>query len=137
MLVVSCTPQKRLTRLLKKHPELAVTTIDTLSIDTFIRVPSKKTNLVIPTQINDSVVFNQDGFKVTLYPIGKTDTIKKLNQLGLKIETKADSVQFKKKLPYERQVITPVVEEKHYYLEIIIAFAILLLMLILIIAIKK
>ena len=83
-LVISCTPQRRLERLLRKHPEL--TSIDSITIHDTIRVIVPEVHLdtvVTLQQLYDTVYLEQEQLKVKVwmdryhkvYIQGKCDTV--------------------------------------------------------------
>jgi len=59
-LLFSCSPQKRLHRLVKKHPEL--TRVDTIKIQDTIIVPGIKTDTVFSSSLlNDTVTITKEN----------------------------------------------------------------------------
>lgn len=83
-LVISCTPQRRLERLLRKHPEL--TSIDSITIHDTIRVivPEVRVDTIVTLeQLLDTVYLEQEQLKVKVwmdkyhkvYIQGKCDTV--------------------------------------------------------------
>jgi hypothetical protein len=83
-LIISCTPQRRLERLLRKHPEL--TSIDSITIHDTIRVTVPEVHLdtiVTLQQLYDTVYLEQEQLKVKVwmdryykvYIQGKCDTV--------------------------------------------------------------
>jgi hypothetical protein len=83
-LVISCTPQRRLERLLRKHPEL--TSIDSIIIHDTIRVivPEVRVDTIVTLeQLYDTVYLEQEQLKVKVwmdkyhkvYIQGKCDTV--------------------------------------------------------------
>jgi hypothetical protein len=83
-LVISCTPQRRLERLLRKYPEL--TSIDSITIHDTIRVIVPEVHLdtvVTLQQLYDTVYLEQEQLKVKVwmdrynkvYIQGKCDTV--------------------------------------------------------------
>ena len=83
-LIISCTPQRRLERLLRKHPEL--TSIDSMTIHDTIRVIVPEVHLdtiVTLQQLYDTVYLEQEQLKVKVwmdrynkvYIQGKCDTV--------------------------------------------------------------
>jgi len=84
VLLISCTPQRRLERLLRKHPEL--TSIDSITIHDTIRVIVPEVHLdtvVTLQQLYDTVYLEQEQLKVKVwmdryhkvYIQGKCDTV--------------------------------------------------------------
>lgn len=84
ILLISCTPQRRLERLLRKHPEL--TSIDSITIHDTIRVIVPEVHLdtvVTLQQLYDTVYLEQEQLKVKVwmdrynkvYIQGKCDTV--------------------------------------------------------------
>ena len=83
-LIISCTPQRRLERLLRKHPEL--TSIDSITIHDTIRVTVPEVHLdtvVTLQQLYDTVYLEQEQLKIKVwmdryhkvYIQGKCDTV--------------------------------------------------------------
>lgn len=83
-LIISCTPQRRLERLLRKHPEL--TSIDSIIIHDTIRVivPEVRVDTIVTLeQLYDTVYLEQEQLKVKVwmdkyhkvYIQGKCDTV--------------------------------------------------------------
>ena len=83
-LIISCTPQRRLERLLRKHPEL--TSVDSITIHDTIRVIVPEVHLdtvVTLQQLYDTVYLEQEQLKVKVwmdrynkvYIQGKCDTV--------------------------------------------------------------
>ena len=83
-LIISCTPQRRLERLLRKHPEL--TSIDSITIHDTIRVivPEVRVDTIVTLeQLLDTVYLEQEQLKVKVwmdkyhkvYIQGKCDTV--------------------------------------------------------------
>jgi hypothetical protein len=75
MLLSSCSPQKRINRILRKHPELLVK--DTLHIRDTIMVNGSSTDTVFQTTITkDTVVLKENNLTIKYYNDGKTTYLK-------------------------------------------------------------
>lgn len=94
LLVVSCSPQKRLNRLIDKHPELVQK--DTINFKDTIIVPGPTANFNIPfTNFKDNIKFEEkNGIKI-FYKI-EHDTVK------INVEVAIDTVYINKKIPIEK-----------------------------------
>ncbi len=100
----SCSPQKRLNRLLKKHPELSVTK------DTTFRDTIWLNNTQIDTVFNssvDTVILKNDSIKITY--------IKVKDKIYLKGETILKPVIRERTVSIKSPVITKTVMREHWY----------------------
>ena len=108
-LIISCTPQRRLERLLRKHPEL--TSIDSITIHDTIRVTVPEVHLdtvVTLQQLYDTVYLEQEQLKVKVwmdryhkvYIQGKCDTVY-IN----KIVTRKIPIRIYEKTPLWKKII--------------------------------
>lgn len=108
-LIISCTPQRRLERLLRKHPEL--TSIDSITIHDTIRVIVPEVHLdtiVTLQQLYDTVYLEQEQLKVKVwmdryhkvYIQGKCDTVY-IN----KIVTRKIPIRIYEKTPLWKKII--------------------------------
>jgi len=112
-LVISCTPQRRLERLLRKHPEL--TSIDSITIHDTIRVIVPEVHLdtiVTLQQLYDTVYLEQEQLKVKVwmdryhkvYIQGRCDTVY-IN----KIVTRKIPIRIYEKTPLWKKIINWVI----------------------------
>ena len=108
-LIISCTPQRRLERLLRKHPEL--TSVDSITIHDTIRVIVPEVHLdtiVTLQQLYDTVYLEQEQLKVKVwmdryhkvYIQGKCDTVY-IN----KIVTRKIPIRIYEKVPLWKKII--------------------------------
>jgi len=92
-LAISCSPQKRLSRLVNHHPELKTT--DTLHIRDTIPIPMVQADTLLHIDsLFDTVLLTKDRLKVSVLRLRDT--------LYLQGECKADTVFLEKKIPVER-----------------------------------
>lgn len=71
LLLASCSPQKRLHRLVSKHPELS--RVDTIKIQDTVIVPSIKTDTVFSSSLlKDTVTITKEKLKIKLTEINDT-----------------------------------------------------------------
>jgi hypothetical protein len=96
ILLVSCTPQKRMNRLIKKFPHLTETKIDTIRlIDTFV-IQQYDTTLISNVIKQDCViVINNERIKISY----KYDTIKE--QIIHSVKLPNDTIYKEKIIPIE------------------------------------
>ena len=95
LLLVSCSPQKRLHRLVTKHPEL--TRIDTIKIQDSVFVPGTNVDTVFRSSLlHDTVTITQEKLQIKL--IEKNDTI------YLNAEVEPDTIIITKEIPIQRIV---------------------------------
>jgi len=96
ILLVACTPQKRMNRLIKKFPHLTETKIDTIRIiDTFV-VEQFDTTLINNVIKQDSVILiNNERVKISY----KYDTIKE--QIIHSVKLPNDTIYKEKIIPIE------------------------------------
>ena len=127
LLLASCSPQRRLHRLVKKHPEL--TKIDTIkTIDTVI-VPGPKVDTVFSSEVlKDTVTITKEKLQIKLVEVNDT--------IYLDAEVKPDTVIITKEIPIQK--IVHIEPEKWYitiwnkfkfWLFFILSFIVLLLVL--------
>ena len=89
LLLASCSPQKRLHRLVSKHPELS--RVDTIKIQDTVIVPSIKTDTVFSSSLlKDTVTITKEKLKIKLIEINDT--------IYLDAEVKPDTVFLLKRL---------------------------------------
>jgi len=93
ILLISCSPQKRLSRLIKHHPELKV--IDTLYIRDTIPIPRIQADTLLHIDsLFDTVTFKKDRLKVSVLRLQDT--------LYLQGKCEADTIFVDRKIPVER-----------------------------------
>ena len=127
LLLVSCSPQKRLHRLVSKHPEL--TRIDTIKIQDSVFVLGTNVDTVFRSSLlHDTVTITQEKLQIKL--IEKNDTI------YLNANVKPDTIIITKEIPVQK--IVHIEPEKWYitiwnkfkfWLFYIICFVVLILVL--------
>jgi len=95
LLLLSCSPQKRLHRLVTKHPEL--TRIDTIKIQDSVFVPGTNVDTVFRySLLHDTVSITQEKLQIKI--IEKNDTI----YLNAKVEP--DTIIITKEIPVQKIV---------------------------------
>jgi len=95
LLFASCSPQKRLHRLVKKHPEL--TQLDTIKIQDTVIVPGTNIDTVFSSSLlHDTVTITQEKLQIRLIEIN--DTI----YLNAKVEP--DTIIITKEIPVQKIV---------------------------------
>ena len=95
LLLASCSPQKRLHRLVTKHPEL--TRIDTIKIQDSVFVPGTNVDTVFRSSLlHDTVTITQGKLQIKLIEIN--DTI----YLNAKVEP--DTIIITKEIPVQKIV---------------------------------
>lgn len=95
LVLLSCTPQKQLHRLLKKHPHLAFN--DTILINDSIFFETLRTDTLFRwSLISDTVTIYKDKLKVQL--VKKNDTV------YLSGEYMGDTIIIERKIPVEKIV---------------------------------
>lgn len=97
VIVASCSPQKRLTRLINRHPELSRT--DTMTLRDTIRTRTIQADTVfLWSQLNrtDTVTLEKDRLKIQL--------IKKTDSLQIESKCEGDTIFFETKIPVEKVV---------------------------------
>ena len=103
LLLVSCSPQKRLHRLITKHPEL--TRIDTIKIQDSVFVPGTNVDTVFRSSLlHDTVTITQEKLQIKL--IEKNDTI------YLNANVEPDTIVITKEIPVQK--IVHIEPEKWY-----------------------
>lgn len=97
LLLASCSPQKRLHRLVSKHPELS--RVDTIKIQDTVIVPSIKTDTVFSSSLlKDTVTITKEKLKIKLTEINDT--------IYLNAEVEPDTVILTKDVLVDRIVNT-------------------------------
>jgi hypothetical protein len=92
----SCTPQKRLNRLIAFHPELKTT--DTIRIQDTTIIPATRIDTSFhESKLNDTVIINKEKLKLKLHCIHDT--------VYVEAEREADTVVIEKEVAVEKVVI--------------------------------
>ncbi|MEJ5266548.1 MAG: hypothetical protein WHW07_01910 [Bacteroidales bacterium] len=92
----SCTPQKRLSRLIALHPELKTT--DTIRIQDTTIIPATRIDTSFhESKLNDTVIIIKEKLKLKLHRIHDT--------IYVEAEREADTVVVKKEVVVERVVL--------------------------------
>lgn len=102
----SCSPEKRLSRLILKHPELL--TKDTLYIHDTIRLASHSIDTIIQNVIGDTITIQDSVMVIKYVNNGKT--------VYLKGTCKERNIIVEKKIPFEK-VVAVTKEVKPWYLK--------------------
>jgi len=93
LLISSCSPQKRLHRLVKKHPELS--RVDTIKIQDTVIVPGIKTDTVFSSSLlHDTVTITKENLQIKLIEINDT--------IYLNANVKADTVIIEREILVDR-----------------------------------
>ena len=95
LLLASCSPQKRLHRLVKKYPEL--TKVDTIKIQDTVIVPCIKTDTVFSSSLlHDTVTITKENLQIKLIEINDT--------IYLDAKVKPDTLIITREIPVQRIV---------------------------------
>ena len=101
--LLSCSPQKKLHRLLKKHPELLQT--DTIKINDSIFIPEIRIDTIFRySTLKDTIVITKEKLKIKILEVNDT--------VFLDASVKSDTVVLNKEIPVEKMVYT---EPKKWY----------------------
>jgi hypothetical protein len=126
LLLIACSPQKKLNRLINKYPYLVETKIDTIySIDTVIILDYDTTvvNNIIK-QRTDTVIYNEKVFLKYFY-----DTLRQ--EIIHEVECFGDTIIKEKIIPYKvEKVVYKELTWWQQYKHLILIFALLILALI-------
>jgi hypothetical protein len=125
-LLIACSPQKRLNRLINKHPELLETKIDTIVVRDTIIIENYDTTVLSKLIKSDStiVIDNSKVFLKYYY-----DTLRQ--EIHHQVECFGDTVFFYKEVPYKvEKVVFKELTWWQQYKHLIIIFALLILALI-------
>ena len=92
----SCSPQKRLNRLIKKHPELTEVSFDTIRINDTIYIQNYTHDTINEIRYHDTtiIVNNENTFARYYY-----DTLRQ--EIYHEIECKGDTVYYYKEIPFK------------------------------------
>jgi hypothetical protein len=123
LLLVSCTPQKRLNRLITKHPNLIQ--LDTLIVRDTIVVNSYNYDTVTTFKYSDTtIIVNTEKVLAKYY----FDTLRQ--EIWHQIECKEDTIFYEKLVPVEKVVYKELSFWEKYSLLIYIALALFVLLII-------
>ena len=125
-LLVACSPQKRLNRLVDKYPHLTETSIDTIIVIDTIVIDNYDTTVVnnIIKQRTDTVIYNEKVYLKYFY-----DTVKET--IIHEVECFGDTIVKEKIVPYEvKKIVYKELSWWQQYKHLILIFALLLLALI-------
>ena len=93
LLLSSCSPQKRLHRLIIKHPELTIT--DTIHLQDTTITPETKIDTAFPySKLKDTVLITKEKLKLQLIEINDT--------IYLKAHQQSDTIIITKNIPVEK-----------------------------------
>ena len=96
VILVSCSPQKRLNRLIERNPELM--TVDTLRDTVTVIVPEVKIDTFLTlTNLLDTVYITEDRLKIK--------TIYKDNKIYIEGKCDTDTVEVIREIPVERIIV--------------------------------
>jgi hypothetical protein len=125
-LLIACSPQKRLNRLIKKHPELLETKIDTIVVRDTIVIENYDTTVLSKLIKSDStiVIDNSKVFLKYYY-----DTLRQ--EIHHQVECFGDTIFFYKEVPYKvEKVVYKELTWWQQYKHLILVFALLIVALI-------
>ncbi len=125
-LLIACSPQKRLNRLINKYPELLETKIDTIVVRDTIVIENYDTTVLSKLIKSDStiVIDNSKVFLKYYY-----DTLRQ--EIHHQVECFGDTVYYYKQVPYKvEKVVFKELTWWQQYKHLIIIFALLILALI-------
>ena len=123
LLLVSCTPQKRLNRLITKHPNLIQ--LDTLIVRDTIVIESFNYDTITNFKYSDTtIIVNTEKVLAKYY----FDTLRQ--EIWHQIECKEDTIFYEKLVPVEKVVYKELSFWEKYSLLIYIALALFVLLII-------
>ena len=123
LLLVSCTPQKRLNRLITKHPNLIE--LDTLIVRDTIVINSYNYDTITNFKYSDTtIIVNTEKVLAKYY----FDTLRQ--EIWHQIECKEDTIFYEKLVPVEKVVYKELSFWEKYSLLIYIALALFVLLII-------
>ncbi len=124
LILISCTPQRRLNNLLDRHPHLKVNTLDTLILHDSVIVENYRIDTTRLIEYHDSTIIINNEKVIAKYIF---DTI--TNEIHHIIECKGDTIRIIKEIPFEVEKIKYVKENRPYknYLNIGIIIVFLLI----------
>jgi len=92
----SCSPQKKLNRLIKKHPELLEISYDTIRVRDTIYIETSRNDTTTLIQKHDStIVINNEKIYLKYF----YDTLTR--EIYHEVECKGDTVYYYKEIPYK------------------------------------
>ncbi len=130
VLVISCSPERKLSRLITRHPELR--RMDTIRIQDTTIIPGIRVDTVIQhSALKDTVVINKEKLKLQLVEVNDT--------IYVNATQEPDTVIVKKEIPVERIVYKE--PEKWYrialnYLEYNFIFPIIVVLILVVIILR-
>ena len=135
LFLFSCSPQKRLARIVKNNPELIQTIHDTVRIDTFVVIAPLKETFALPI-VDDTIHIQGSTFNLDFYRDVEKDTF------YINVETIPDTVfiEIEKLVDYSNIEVNQVTEEKHNFIsdtKLILGMILGIIFLILIIKLTK
>ena len=99
----SCTPQKRLSRLVALHPELTIA--DTIKInDTVITTKTRIDTAIHHSIIKDTITIEKEKLRLQIIEIRDT--------IYIQVEHDADTIIIEKEIPVERIIVQEQNEDK-------------------------
>lgn len=105
----SCTPQRRIARIIERHPEAVTleekTFVDTFyiqsqKIDTVVYVPIAKKDSALKSEVKEAITLKIGSAKAHILPVLKGDSL----ELSIEVEQQADTAVF------EHSLYTPTIE---------------------------
>ena len=126
ILLCNCSPQKRLNRLIKKHPELTETSYDTIRLHDTIYVENYDTTILNNIIKHDTtiIVNNDRTFARYYYDTLRQEIFHEINCIG-------DTVFYYKEIPYKvEKVVFKELSWWQKYKDIIIIISLLILALV-------
>ena len=126
ILLYSCSPQKRLNRLIKKYPELTEVSIDTIKVRDTIYIENYDTTVLSSIIKHDTtIIVNNDRTFARYY----YDTLRQ--EIFHEIECIGDTIHYYKEVPYKvEKVVFKELSWWQKYKDIIIIISLLILALI-------
>ncbi len=98
VILIGCSPQKRLNRLIERNPELL--TIDTITDTVTVIVPEVKIDTFLTlTNLLDTIYITRDRLKLT--------TILQNDTLYIAAECETDTIEVIREIPVERVIVKP------------------------------
>jgi len=125
-LLYSCSPQKRLNRLIKKYPELTEVSIDTIKVRDTIYIENYDTTVLSSIIKHDTtIIVNNDRTFARYY----YDTLRQ--EIFHEIECIGDTIHYYKEVPYKvEKVVFKELSWWQKYKDIIIIISLLILALV-------
>ena len=120
LMIAACTPQGRLNRLIKKHPEL--TQVDTITVTDLIHIPeTKKDTVFLLSQVPDNqpIIIENERIKIRFVKIKDT--------VFLTGQSKSIDTTIIRKVPVQKVYVEKVKKNQFYLLWALSATGVLLL----------